>query len=109
LKAEGQSKAIDTVFQAIHRNDPDPKLLAYQYLQVLPELAKGEGNTFWVIPSEVTTALQSVSKAFTTDANSHPGERSDSQQVAAITAEDASTRSPTGDLGDVVRRIQAAS
>ena len=57
-------KAIDTVFEAIHRNDPDPKLLAYQYLQMLPELAKGPGNTFWVIPSEVTTALQNVTKAF---------------------------------------------
>jgi regulator of protease activity HflC (stomatin/prohibitin superfamily) len=64
LRAEGQAKAIDTVFEAIHRNDPDPKLLAYQYLQVLPELAKGNGNTFWVIPSEVTTALQHVTKAF---------------------------------------------
>jgi regulator of protease activity HflC (stomatin/prohibitin superfamily) len=65
LRAEGQAKAIDTVFDAIHRNDPDPKLLAYQYLQMLPELAKSPGNTFWVIPSEVTTALQSVTKAFT--------------------------------------------
>jgi regulator of protease activity HflC (stomatin/prohibitin superfamily) len=65
LRAEGQAKAIDTVFDAIHRNDPDPKLLAYQYLQMLPELAKGPGNTFWVIPSEVTSALQSVTKAFT--------------------------------------------
>ncbi|GAA1260036.1 SPFH domain-containing protein [Sphaerisporangium rubeum] len=65
LRAEGQSQAIDEVFQAVHRNDPDPKLLAYQYLQVLPELAKGQGNTFWVIPSEVTSALQGVSRAFT--------------------------------------------
>jgi regulator of protease activity HflC (stomatin/prohibitin superfamily) len=65
LKAEGESRAIDQVFQAVHRNDPDPKLLAYQYLQVLPQLAKGEGNTLWVIPSEVTSALQGVSKAFT--------------------------------------------
>ncbi|MDF5757768.1 SPFH domain-containing protein [Spongiactinospora sp. TRM90649] len=65
LKAEGQSQAIDQVFQAVHRNDPDPKLLAYQYLQVLPQLAQGENNTFWVIPSEVTSALQGVSKAFT--------------------------------------------
>lgn len=40
LKAEGQSRAIDEVFQAVHRNDPDPKLLAYQYLQVLPQLAQ---------------------------------------------------------------------
>ncbi|MFF0339851.1 SPFH domain-containing protein [Kribbella sp. NPDC004875] len=65
LRAEGQAKAIDTVFDAIHRNDPDPKLLAYQYLQMLPELAKSPGNTFWVIPSEVTAALQNVTKAFT--------------------------------------------
>jgi len=64
LRAEGQSSAISEVFQSIHRNDPDPKLLAYQYLQTLPQLASGEGNTFWVIPSEVTAALQAVTSAF---------------------------------------------
>ncbi len=64
LKAEGQSRAIDEVFQAVHRNDPDPELLAYQYLQMLPQLAQGSGSTFWVIPSEVTSALQGVSRAF---------------------------------------------
>jgi regulator of protease activity HflC (stomatin/prohibitin superfamily) len=64
LQAEGQSRAVDEVFQAVHRNDPDPKLLAYQYLQTLPQLAQGEGNTFWVVPSEITAALQGVSRAF---------------------------------------------
>jgi regulator of protease activity HflC (stomatin/prohibitin superfamily) len=64
LRAEGQAQAIEHVFSSIHENDPDPKLLAYQYLQTLPEIAKGEGNTFWVIPSEVTSALQAVTKAF---------------------------------------------
>jgi regulator of protease activity HflC (stomatin/prohibitin superfamily) len=64
LRAEGQSQAIDKVFTSIHRNDPDPKLLAYQYLQTLPQLAAGAGNTFWVIPSEVTTALKAVTSAF---------------------------------------------
>jgi regulator of protease activity HflC (stomatin/prohibitin superfamily) len=64
LRAEGQAQAITQVFQAIHRNDPDPKLLAYQYLQTLPQLAAGAGNTFWVIPSEVTTALKAVTAAF---------------------------------------------
>ncbi|MER5375674.1 SPFH domain-containing protein [Streptomyces sp. NPDC002132] len=64
LQAEGQSRAIDEVFQAVHRNDPDPKLLAYQYLQALPQLAQGSGNNFWVIPSEITSALHGVSKAF---------------------------------------------
>jgi regulator of protease activity HflC (stomatin/prohibitin superfamily) len=64
LRAEGQATAIAEVFQSIHRNDPDPKLLAYQYLQTLPQLAAGAGNTFWVIPSEVTAALQAVTSAF---------------------------------------------
>jgi regulator of protease activity HflC (stomatin/prohibitin superfamily) len=64
LRAEGEAQAIEMVFTSIHRNDADPKLLAYQYLQTLPKLAQGEGNTFWVIPSEVTSALSSVSKAF---------------------------------------------
>jgi regulator of protease activity HflC (stomatin/prohibitin superfamily) len=64
LRAEGQAQAIATVFQAVHDNDPDPKLLAYQYLQTLPQIAQGPGSTFWVIPSEVTTALRSVANAF---------------------------------------------
>src|SRR3954462_9703403 len=57
LEAEGQSKAIETVFDAIHRGDADPKLLAYQYLQMLPQIAQGESNKVWIIPSEITQAL----------------------------------------------------
>jgi regulator of protease activity HflC (stomatin/prohibitin superfamily) len=57
LEAEGQAKAIDTVFSAIHAGNPDPQLLAYQYLQVLPQIAQGESNKMWIIPSELTQAL----------------------------------------------------
>jgi regulator of protease activity HflC (stomatin/prohibitin superfamily) len=57
LRAEGQSKAIGTVFKAIHEGDADPKLLAYQYLQMLPQIAQGESNKVWIIPSEFTNAL----------------------------------------------------
>jgi regulator of protease activity HflC (stomatin/prohibitin superfamily) len=57
LNAEGQASAIATVFQAIHEGDADPKLLAYQYLQMLPQIAQGEANKMWIIPSELTTAL----------------------------------------------------
>jgi regulator of protease activity HflC (stomatin/prohibitin superfamily) len=64
LRAEGQAQAIGTVFQAVHLNDADSKVLAYQYLQTLPQLAQAQGNTFWVIPSEVTTALKTLSSAF---------------------------------------------
>ncbi len=63
LQAEGQAKAIDTVFRAIHEGDADPKLLAYQYLQVLPQIAQGESNKVWIIPSEVTKALGQLSSA----------------------------------------------
>jgi regulator of protease activity HflC (stomatin/prohibitin superfamily) len=57
LQAEGQARAIDTVFQAIHEGKPDPQLLAYQYLQVLPQIAQGESNKVWIIPSEFAQAL----------------------------------------------------
>src|SRR4051795_6365601 len=57
LRSEGQSKAIATVFKAIHEGDADPKLLAYQYLQMLPQIAQGESNKVWIIPSEFTQAL----------------------------------------------------
>src|SRR5207244_28089 len=48
LQSEGQAKAIDTVFQAIHDGNPDPQLLAYQYLQVLPQIAQGASNKVWI-------------------------------------------------------------
>jgi regulator of protease activity HflC (stomatin/prohibitin superfamily) len=65
LQAEGQSKAIETVFDAIHRGDADPKLLAYQYLQMLPQIAQGDANKVWIIPSEFTQALGELGQAVT--------------------------------------------
>ncbi len=57
LQAEGQAKAIGTVFGAIHEGNPDPQLLAYQYLQALPLIAQGESNKVWIIPAEFQQAL----------------------------------------------------
>jgi regulator of protease activity HflC (stomatin/prohibitin superfamily) len=68
LKSEGQAVAIEKVFKAIHDGKPDPELLAYQYVQALPQVAQSQGSTVWVIPSEVTTALRTLSSAF---GNSH--------------------------------------
>jgi len=66
LRSEGQAKAIETVFRAVHEGDPDPKLLAYQYLQMLPQLATGDANTIWVIPSELTQALAGLKAGWLT-------------------------------------------
>lgn len=65
LRAQGESRAILQVFDAIHRGDADPKLLAYQYLQMLPQIAEGDSNKVWVVPTEFTAALSGISKGFT--------------------------------------------
>jgi hypothetical protein len=59
---------VERVFQAVHANNADAKLLAYKYLETLPSLAQGEGNTFWVIPGELTEAVKNVSHAFAGEA-----------------------------------------
>jgi regulator of protease activity HflC (stomatin/prohibitin superfamily) len=64
LRAEGEAKAIATVFRAIHDGAPDPALLAYQYLQTLPQIAASESSKVWVVPTELTAALQGLAQAF---------------------------------------------
>jgi regulator of protease activity HflC (stomatin/prohibitin superfamily) len=64
LEAEGQARAILQVFGAIHEGDPDSKLLAYQYLQMLPEVAKSESSKVWFVPTEFTGALKAISAGF---------------------------------------------
>ena len=64
LVAEGQAKAIDIVFSAVHEGRADPELLAYQYLQVLPRIAEGQGSQVWMIPSELTKVLERFASAF---------------------------------------------
>ena len=70
LRAQGEAQAIATVFDAIHRGDPDPALLAYQYLQVLPQLAQGPASKLWVIPAELTKALSGIGAAMGADSSS---------------------------------------
>jgi regulator of protease activity HflC (stomatin/prohibitin superfamily) len=63
LRAEGQAQAIDTIFRAIHEGNPDQALLSYQYLQMLPQIAQGEANKVWIIPSELSQALGGLGNA----------------------------------------------
>ena len=67
LQAEGQAKAIATVFKAIHEGNVDQKLLAYQYLQTLPQIAQGDANTIWMLPSELTQALGQIGRLIRPD------------------------------------------
>src|SRR3954462_5565286 len=63
LQAEGQAKAIRTVFDAIHTANPSQKVLAYQYLQALPQIANGTANKVWIVPAELNKALEGLGGA----------------------------------------------
>ena len=65
-RARGQAEAITTVFKAIHEGNPDRELLAYQYLQTLPQIAQGNANKLWIVPSEVGRALEGLGGLFGT-------------------------------------------
>ena len=80
LEAEGQAKAIETVFNAIHEGKPDAELLAYQYLQTLPQIAQGESNKVWIIPSELQSAVGRVAGAVKDIAASQPPAVTDGQK-----------------------------
>ena len=70
IRAEGEAAAVRTTFAAIHEADPDPKLLAYTYLQQLPRIANGQASKVWVVPAELSALMTSFSGAFT-DKNGH--------------------------------------
>ena len=59
-RARGQAEAILTVFRAIHEGNPDQRLLAYQYMQMLPQIAQGDSNKLWIVPSEIGKALEGI-------------------------------------------------
>jgi regulator of protease activity HflC (stomatin/prohibitin superfamily) len=60
LRADGEAQAIQKVFDAIHAGKPDQELLAYQYLLTLPQIAQGDSNKVWIVPSEIGDALKGL-------------------------------------------------
>ena len=83
LQAAGESSAILQVFDAIHRGNADSKLLSYQYIKMLPEIANSASSKLWIVPSELTAALDAVQKGFSKTETLGSG--------AAISAEEAPT------------------
>jgi regulator of protease activity HflC (stomatin/prohibitin superfamily) len=83
LEADGEAKALERVFQSVHANDADPKVLAYKYLEMLPRLAE-HGNGYFVIPGELTEAVKTVTSAFAAE---HGGNGSAEAPKAATSPE----------------------
>jgi regulator of protease activity HflC (stomatin/prohibitin superfamily) len=100
LQAEGQAKAIQTVFNAVHAADPDPKVLAYQYLQALPAIANGSANKLWIIPVEMTKALEGIGNSLT---GLLPG------SATVISSPDDSDEIPSGAIDEALEAARKAA
>ncbi|EEI16623.1 SPFH domain-containing protein [Corynebacterium lipophiloflavum] len=64
LPAQGEARALQKVNAAIKSSGVTPELLAYQYLEKLPEIANNEAATMWMIPSQLGDSLEQFAKAF---------------------------------------------
>jgi regulator of protease activity HflC (stomatin/prohibitin superfamily) len=98
-RARGQAQAIATVFQAIHEGNPDQALLAYKYLEMLPEIARGGANKLWIVPSELGKALEGLGGLFGNANNSA------SEAVPASRDDDAPNVLPGPDGNGSITRL----
>ncbi|QJY48578.1 SPFH domain-containing protein [Pseudonocardia broussonetiae] len=62
LEAQGEAAAIEKVFAAIKAGRPTPELLAYKYLETLPEMAQGGANKVWMVPTDFGKALEGFTR-----------------------------------------------
>lgn len=98
LRADGDAAAIRKVFEAIHEGNADQKLLSYQYLQMLPQIAKGDANKLWIVPSELGKALEGIGGAFGGFGGGGAGGVAPSQPVP-VTMEPPARRAPSARRG----------
>ncbi len=116
LTAEGQAKAVKTVFDAIHAADPNPQVLAYQYMQALPQIAAGQSNKVWIIPAELTKALEGIGGALggLSGMGTLPGtarpvvEEADSDAAEAAEAAAEAARAASASAADAAREASTA-
>lgn len=112
LTAEGEARAILQVFDAIHEGDADPKLLAYKYLQVLPEIANGSASKMWLVPTEFTSALGNVVQGLTGSAPVTPPSvepEAESHARTRARARSSALADPAEALAEARRQAQAAT
>src|SRR6476620_5094348 len=109
LRAEGEAKAIETVFGAIHDGAPDQALLSYQYLQMLPQLAQGESNKIFVIPSEFSQALGGLAERFGAAAAGTPNGAPPAPRRPPTPERSAAREQAAADAAEAARAAKEAS
>jgi regulator of protease activity HflC (stomatin/prohibitin superfamily) len=101
LRAEGEAKAIQQVFRAIHEGNPDQKLLSYQYLQMLPQIAQGDANKVWIVPSELGKALEGLGSVV--------GRVAESATNGQVQLPEPADRDPAKDAREAAREAREAA
>jgi regulator of protease activity HflC (stomatin/prohibitin superfamily) len=64
LNAEAEAKAVTQVFDAVRLAQLDEAMLAYRYLEMLPKMTQGDSNKVWIIPGELSGAIEKIAGAF---------------------------------------------
>jgi regulator of protease activity HflC (stomatin/prohibitin superfamily) len=64
INAEAEAEAVQRVFDAVRAANLDEKMLAYQYLEQLPVIANGTASKIWLLPSELSGAIEKIASAF---------------------------------------------
>jgi regulator of protease activity HflC (stomatin/prohibitin superfamily) len=64
INAEAEAEAVKRVFDAVREANLDDKMLAYQYLEQLPVIANGTASKIWLLPSELSGAIEKIASAF---------------------------------------------
>ena len=65
IEANAQATAIKTVFDALNNSNMNENVLAYTYLQQIPQIANGTASKIWLMPVELSKSIEEISKAFT--------------------------------------------
>ncbi|MGW4843542.1 SPFH domain-containing protein [Nocardia brasiliensis] len=112
LQAQGQAKAIEKVFAAIKNGKPTPELLAYQYMQTLPMVARGDANKVWLVPSDFGKALEGFATSFATKGEDgvfrYEPPSSDGEQVKVEDDSDVADWFDTASDPTIERAVRAA-
>lgn len=64
LRASGEAAALTEIFAAVREQNPDERMLAYEFMRHLPAMTQGESSKVWIVPTDITKALGTMAGAF---------------------------------------------
>ena len=85
LRAAGEAAAISEVFAAVREQNPDERMMAYEFMRHLPAMTQGDASKVWVLPTDITKALGVFAGAFSPTQNDSPDAASQNPPTSKAT------------------------